>query len=158
MEILSSRNSAEQRYWEICTKVVKENALELYDLEYISSNATLRVFIYDPKTKTAVIEDCVKIDRAMTPYLEEDWVADNIILEVSSPGMFRPLRMHEHFDLAMNQMIMCVLAGKVEGIKGNKVRGQLVGFDKNGIKLKINDSEFTLSFENIKKVNLDPDY
>ena len=158
MELLKTRTSLEQKYLDICKEVVEENDLKLYDVEYVSNSSTLRVFIYDDKTKTAVIEDCVKIDRAMTPHLEEDWVADNLVLEVSSPGMFRPIKSQEHLELAKDEIINCVLLGQVEGIKGNKVRGKLVSFNDKNIILDMDGKEVSLPIEKVKKANLDPDY
>lgn len=158
MELNKSKTSLEQKYWDICSEVVAQNNLKLYDVEYVASSSTLRVFIYDEATKTAVLDDCVRVDRAMTPYLEEDWVADNLVLEVSSPGMFRPLKSWEHFQLANGEMVLCVLHSQVEGVKGNKARGKLLGINDKIINLEIDGKEVSLPVEQVKKANLDPDY
>ena len=158
MELNKSKSNLENKYWEMCQEVVHENNLKLYDVEYINSSSTLRVFIFDEKTKTADLDDCVKIDRAMTPYLEADWVSDKLVLEVSSPGMFRPLKEEKHFELAKDENVLAVLNDKIEGVKGNKIRGKLKDFDKESFKLDIGGDEVTLPLVKVKKVNLDPDY
>ena len=83
----------EQKLHALCTQVVEDSALELYDLEYRGSTGLLRVIIRNPKTDTASIEDCVQIDRSLSPYIErKEWMPQKLVLEVSSPGLDRPLR------------------------------------------------------------------
>ena len=67
MELEIKRSNLEQKFFELTEKIVHENNYALYDVEYHSGSSTLRVFIMDPETKTAVIEDCVKVDRAFDP-------------------------------------------------------------------------------------------
>ena len=68
LELEIKRSNLEQKFFDLTEKIVKENSYALYDVEYLSGSSTLRVFIMDPKTKTAVIEDCIKVDRAFDPY------------------------------------------------------------------------------------------
>ncbi|MBP9673975.1 MAG: hypothetical protein KBD63_02685 [Bacteriovoracaceae bacterium] len=64
------RNELEQKFFELCNLVVQEQGLCLYDLFYNASSALLRLFIMNKKTGTALIEDCVKVDSALSPYFE----------------------------------------------------------------------------------------
>ena len=101
MELAKSLSKTEQRYTDLSLKVIEECGLELYDLEFAAGSSTLRVFIRDPQTNSAEIDDCVKVDRAFSPYCEElEWIPDNFVLEVSSPGIYRGLKKLEHFEVA----------------------------------------------------------
>ena len=100
------RTGIEEKFFTICCEVVKENGYVLYDMDYIIGSTTLRLFIMDPNTNTALIEDCVKVDRALSPFFEEDWVPESIVLEVSSPGVYRPLKTLSHFEAVKNEYIL----------------------------------------------------
>ena len=108
MELTKNLSQTEQKYTELAMKIVAECDLELYDLEFVQGSSTLRVFIRDPKTNTAEIDDCVKVDRAFSPYCEDlEWIPDNFILEVSSPGVYRSLKRLDHFE-AESEVLLVV--------------------------------------------------
>lgn len=157
-------NSIERRFLDLCRQVVSDSGLELYDFNYNASSGLLQVFIVNPETGTALIEDCVKVDRGFDAFLEEDWLPENLTLEVSSPGVYRALVTASHFDGALNQPIQLLLKKRFEEIvegcpkkfKGQKkVKMLLVAQDETALTLKYNDSTFTVPFEVIKKANLE---
>lgn len=169
MELVKNRTGIEAKFFELCTKVVPENGLILYDMEYVSGSYTLKVFVMDESTGSAVIEDCVKIDRALTPFIDElEWVPEQLILEVSSPGMFRDLKTLEHFETSVDQLVSVTINGKLpsEAIEGaskkvanaKKFRGFLREVSDKQIIIDIEGFELPIGFEQIKKANLDPDY
>lgn len=169
MELIKNRTGIEAKFYELCSKVIPENGLQLYDMEYVSGSYTLKVFVMDEKTSSAVIEDCVKVDRALTPFIDElEWVPEQLILEVSSPGMFRDLKNLEHFQSSINQIISVTISGKLPGevISGvskkianaKKFRGLLREVSDKEIIIDIEGLSLPIAFEQIKKANLDPDY
>jgi len=168
MELTKNLSQTEQKYTELAMKIVAECDLELYDLEFVQGSSTLRVFIRDPKTNTAEIDDCVKVDRAFSPYCEDlEWIPDNFILEVSSPGVYRSLKRLDHFEAAIGSIISCSIHGKLtddqlaglnkKSAKGNKLRGILKEISEEKIVMDIDGQMLSLSFEQIKRANLDPD-
>jgi ribosome maturation factor RimP len=159
----------EGRLYELCNPVVIENGLELYDLQYNVSQSNLVLFIQNPVTATVLIEDCIKIDRALGPLIEAaEWIPNNFVLEVSSPGVNRLLRFQEHFVKAINSHILLQLHHKLNqedcpslpkkywNLK--KIRGVLLSVEADKITLSL-DSDFSVEIncKNIKKANLDPD-
>lgn len=169
MDLVKDRTGIEAKFYELCNKVVPENGLKLYDMEYVSGSYTLRVYIMDEKTGSAVIEDCVKIDRALSPFIDEfDWIPEQLVLEVSSPGMFRDLKTLEHFQSAVNEIISVTITGKLdeEILKGaskkianaKKFRGNLTQVDDSRILMDIDGFSLPINFKQMKKANLDPDY
>lgn len=163
-----ARAGIEKKFFELCSKVIAQEGFELYDLDYLTGSSTLRVFIQNPTTKNAVIEDCVKIDRALTPYIDtEEWIPSTLVLEVSSPGIFRQLRTLEHYSDAQGKIISTVITGNLDenlnkGLKNNllkqkKFRGVLKSVNQDGIEISVEDMNVKLNFEQIKKSNLDPE-
>lgn len=170
MDLNRERVGTELKLYELSLNIVeKECGYKLYDLEYVPGSSTLRVFIMDPKTKTAVIEDCVKVDRGFTPYCEtENWIPHDFVLEVSSPGMYRELKTKEHFDLAQGEFILLSLSTeqleaadkeelkRFDALTSLRLRGKLLQFSDENVTLEIGNEEIKVKFKNIKKVNMDP--
>lgn len=153
--------------------VVESLSYQLYDLEYITGSSTLRVYIMNPETKTADLDDCVKITRAMNPFFEEEaesehqWIPNDIVLEVSSPGIDRSLKTMEHFEWAIGETIYCKITGKLDEAlveeapksikKANTFKGLLKEVSKENIVLEVDGFVFPLSYEQIKKANIEPE-
>jgi ribosome maturation factor RimP len=103
MELTINRNELEQKFYDLSTKVVDNLGYKLYDLEYISSQALLRIYIMDPATSSALIEDCVKVDKAFDEHIDQSWIPE-FTLEVSSPGMYRKIRCLEQLKMAVGEV------------------------------------------------------
>lgn len=169
MELEKKRTGNELKFYELTLKIVESFDYELYDLEYVAGSSTLRVFIMDPETKTAVIEDCIKVDRAFDEYVEtENWIPNDFVLEVSSPGMYRKLKTYKHFELAIGQIISVTITGKLsegqaielpKALKNqSQFRGTLLETSTDKILIETTDAKVELSFSQIKKASLDPDF
>lgn len=166
MQLGKDRTGIEKKFFELASQAVGSLGFQLYDMDYISGAHLLRLYIMNPQTKSAVLDDCVTVDRAMTPHLEQDWVPQELTLEVSSPGVYRHLRTREHFQMALGERLQLALkeplvfkGPKDKEIKRQKVVGFLKSFDDTGIRLGLvpEDSEHEIKFEIIKKATLDPD-
>ncbi len=168
MQLTKDRTGIELRLYELALKIVEELGYELYDLDYIKGSSTLRIFIMDPKTKSAVIEDCIKVDRAFTPYCEtEEWIPSDFVLEVSSPGVYRALKTKKHFDDVIGETILVSLSRELneqqksslpaKAHKTKKMRGKLTFVDDVKINIDYEGASLGISFDQIKKASLDPD-
>lgn len=167
MELDKKRSGLNEKFYKLVTEIMPTTGLELYEMTYNASNSTLVVFIIDPETNTAVIEDCIKVDRAFSePFEELSWIPENVRLEVSSPGMYRKLFGLAHFVKAVGQRVSVTLGKNVELDSSlskkiqsmNPLIGELeeVKEDKE-IVLNIDDSKVVVSFSDIKKANLEPE-
>lgn len=168
MDINAVRSGLEKKFLLLCEPVVQEAGYRLYDLEYVVGQKLLRLYIQDPKTGSALIEDCVKVDHALSePFETEEWIPEEIVLEVSSPGVYRHLATLEHFKMSIGEMIAVVIMGQLsdeqtdgapKGIKGEKkFRGKLVEVNDENIVIEIKGFSLKLTYKQIKKTNLDPD-
>jgi len=160
------RSAIELKFWELFESLVQQQGLNLYDLQYLPGQHLLRVFIWDKATKTATLDDCVKIDKAFDPYLEESWVPTELTLEVSSPGVYRELNCQEHLRQAQGDLVQLTLFNKLllserpglpKKFNGQKkVRGFLKKIDQEVV-VDLGQYDLTLTFDDIKKANLDPE-
>lgn len=168
MDVNQERNGLEKKFHHLIEPVVQEAGYRLYDLEYITGQKLLRLYIQDPRTGSALIEDCVKVDHALSePFEKETWIPEEITLEVSSPGVYRHIANLEHFKMSLNEMIAVVIMGQLseeqttgapKGIKGEKkFRGKLVEVNAEDYVIDIKGFKLKLNYKQTKKVNLDPD-
>lgn len=161
MEIEKTRTGLEKKLFELCMPVVKELNLSLYDLDYINVQAVLRLFINRHEEMTADLDDCMKVDRALSPHFEEaEWIPENITLEVSSPGVYRHLATLNHFKEAIEEWVQCtVFTNAMTELKGKKkVRGILKEVTNNDITLDLEGEPLSIKIEQIKRANVDPSF
>ncbi len=162
------REGLEKRFFDLCLKVVTDCGYKLYDLEWHPGSGELRLFIMDPKTGSAVIDDCAKIDRELSPYIEnETWMPENLVLEVSSPGLFRNLTSAEHFKMIEGQEALVTLFKNISeeqcpelprAFRHNmKPKVKIIEAFEAMVKVEIKDIRFDLPYEQIKKANLETD-
>ena len=111
----SSRQTIEQRAWEVCEPHVEAEGLELVDLEYLREREgwILRLFIDRPGAKVGV-EDCALISRTLDKVLDvEDFIPHEYNLEVSSPGLDRPLKKPKHYQQAIGKKVKVKTFGPI---------------------------------------------
>lgn len=168
MDINQERSGLEKKFYLMCEPVVQEAGYRLYDLEYVTTQKLLRLYIQDPRTGSALIEDCVKVDHALTaPFETETWIPEDVVLEVSSPGVYRHLSSLEHFRMTIGEIIFVVIMGQLsdeqlvgapKGMKGEKkFRGKLLEANNEEYTVEIKGYPLRLNYKQTKKVNLDPD-
>ncbi|MEO0367959.1 MAG: ribosome maturation factor RimP, partial [Pseudomonadota bacterium] len=111
-------------------------------------NAILRVFI-DSKDGVDV-EDCAKASRQFSAILDvEDPVSGKYLLEVSSPGIDRPLAKPAHFEAVIGEEIKVRTSTLVEGRR--RFKGRLISTDDDGIEIQVDDSIYSLSYLDLDK-------
>lgn len=156
----------DKKFFELCSKVVTTEGLEVYDMDYLYGSHELRLYVVDPETGSAVIDDCIKIDNALTPYIdEEEWMPSELTLEVSSPGVYRGLTCVEHFEAACGELVQLVLKKKLEEKVPNglpkkianqkKVIATLVEATNEGIVIELEENKINFIYDEIKKANLE---
>ncbi len=153
----------ERKFFDKCNPIIEAEGLETYDLSYVPGSTTLKIFIQNPKTKTALIDDCVRVDHALDPVFTEEWVPETIVLEVSSPGVFRPLKTQKHFEQAVGEWIALTLeeeilvsvAGKERKLRS--LRAKLLGINGEQLQLQSENFEISVDAQKIKKATLDPE-
>jgi ribosome maturation factor RimP len=169
MDITKNRLGVEKKFWELCVPVVQEQGLALYDLEFLPGQKLLRLYIMNPETKSAVIEDCVKVDHALTPFFEsETWMPAEVTLEVGSPGVYRHVNSLAHFQLGLGETHAVTIMGSLDPVANpgapkkvlaaKKFRGELLEVRPDAIVIETDDGNVTLAFASIKNAQVDPDF
>ena len=165
-----------QRLHEIVEPVLDADGLELVELQLQRGprRYLLRVLIdrkgrvdYRPppadKTEDAAaldgvtIDDCARTSKALSPLLDvEDVIAGAYTLEVSSPGVNRPLRKPAHFARAVGEKVRVKTRVPIGGT--NLHVAPLLSADDDRIVIEVGDEHIEVPYRLISKANLDFDF
>lgn len=145
-------SSLEQTLTELLSPPVEALGFELVGIEYIRSrNPILRVYI--DKEGGVTVEDCADASYQISAVMDvEDPITAAYALEVSSPGLDRPLFTIEHYQRHIDQEIQLTLRIAVQNRRNWK--GVLQKVDGEMISLLVDGQSLTVAFGNIQKGNL----
>lgn len=133
---------------------------ELVELEQAGSKARpilrLRIDKAGPAEESGVtLEDCTKVSRAVEAFLDErDDLSERYVLEVSSPGVERPLVKRRDYERFTGREI-AVKTSQPVGEHGKRVAGVLRGISANDqIELEVGGNVVTVPLADVKKAHL----
>jgi ribosome maturation factor RimP len=143
--------------------ILVRDGYELVEVEWVRGGGrwTLRVFIDRPGG--VGIEDCQLVSRTIEPVLDvEDFIEPAYDLEVSSPGLDRPLRTPEHFARYAGQRVHVKaygpVAGTAPGSPGRKHwTGTLQGFQDGAVLVDVDGVVHRIPHDQIAKAHLEYD-
>lgn len=119
---------------ELVMPIILENQFELVDVEYVKEGANWYLRIYVDKENGIDIDDCVLVSRALEEKLDsEDFIADAYILEVSSPGLTRPLKKEKDFLRNLGKRVEVKLYKEQDGVK--EFEAELTGYEAEQVML-----------------------
>lgn len=137
--------------------VAESLGCEFWGLDYITRPNSSLLRIYIDKEEGIGVKDCESVSRQVSAVMDvEDPIAGNYTLEVSSPGMDRPLFKLEHFVAYAGQNIKLKLRTAFEGRRN--FSGLLKGVEEDEIVLQVDQEEYLLPYELIDKANVVPTY
>ena len=96
-----AKKDYESRTEAMLMPIVETKGFELVDVEWGKEGANWYLRAYIDKENGITVDDCEEVSRALSDLLdEEDFISENYILEVSSPGLDRPLKKEKDFAKA----------------------------------------------------------
>ncbi|MFT7558221.1 MAG: ribosome maturation factor RimP [Flavobacteriales bacterium] len=128
---------------------------EFWGVEYFvqGKQSLLRVFI--EKNDGVLVEDCERVSRQVSSVMDvEDLIKTEYTLEVSSPGLDRPLFSLDQFSAHIGESIKLRLRVALNGQR--KFSGLLRSIENDEIVLEFGSEEYVLPFELIEKANVVP--
>lgn len=147
------KQDIEQHCTDLVTPIIEENHFELVDVEYVKEGADYYLRVYADKEGGIDINDCVLISRALEAKLdEENKLTDPYILEVSSPGLTRPLKKEKDFKRSLGKLVEFKLYKAQDGLKEGE--GILTDYSENEVILTIDEKTVTLLRNEISMIRL----
>lgn len=134
---MNKRELYESKTEELVQPLVDKNKFELVDVEYVKEAGTNYLRVYIDKEGGITIDDCEIISRALSDLLDEkDYIDEAYILEVSSPGLGRPLKKDKDFARSIGEEVDVKLFKPIEKQK-----------EFSGILESYNDTEVTIRLD-----------
>ena len=137
--------------------LVEDLGFEFVGIEYSSNPKNPVLVIYMDKPDGVVVEDCETVSREVAALLDvEDPIPGHFVLEVSSPGLDRPLFSLQHFEQFVGELAQVSLFAPMNGRR--KFKGRILGVRDGRVNFEQDGVELALEHGNIAKARLVPDY
>ena len=146
-----------KRTEEFLESIREELSFEIVDVEFVREGSTWYLRAYCDKEGGIGVEDCADISRRVSDWLDEtDFISENYILEVSSPGLGRVLKKDKDLQRELGKTVEGTLYRAVGGKK--EFLGDLKAFDKDTVTIASDDGEQTIERKNIALIRLYIDF
>ncbi len=147
----------EQKTEELLRPVMEEHKFELVDVEYVREAGTWYLRAYIDKEGGITIDDCETVSRVLSDLLDEqDFIEEAYILEVSSPGLGRPLKKDKDFKRSIGEEVE-IRTYRAIG-KQKEFTGVLKGFDEENIRIEMDGKETLFARKDVALVRLAFDF
>lgn len=148
------KKSIESAIEELVSPIVDDKGFEIVDIEYVKEAGEYYLRVFLDKEGGISLNDCEAVSRELSEILDvKDPIKDNYFLEVSSPGLDRPLKKDKDFVRYQGRDVEIKLYKPLNGSK--QFEGELVGLneDKN-IVVIIDDNEVEFNKKDVALVRL----
>jgi ribosome maturation factor RimP len=144
------------RLLELLAPEIESLGYELVELDVpAQGGGTLRVYI-DSEDGIA-LDDCERVSHRISGVLDvEDPIPAHYVLEVSSPGLDRPLRTEEHFRRQQGRLVKLVLAAGRPGRR--RYKGRILEVANGALEIEVDDERISVSLSDIESARLVPEY
>ena len=147
----------EKRLTEMLTSPVEALGFELVGVEFVRAGKHSILRVYIDKEAGIDVDDCADVSHQVSAVLDvEDPITTEYNLEVSSPGMDRPLFKAAHYESIIGETVSVKLRMPIDGRRNFK--GTLLSCENGVISVKVDNDTFELAVENIEKGNLVPNF
>jgi len=135
-------------------KAAIEAGCELVEIEYVKEGAYWYLRVYIDKEDGIMLSDCEAVNLPISQMLDEkDPIQETYFLEVSSPGLERPLKTEKDYMRAINKEVTVKLYQAEDGIR--QFDGVLAGLKDGIVSIKVNELEMkAVSIKSIAKIQL----
>jgi len=143
---------------QIIRRPVEAMGYELVGVELLrGGGSSLLLRVYIDRENGIDLDDCSAVSHQLSGVLDvEDPIAENYSLEVSSPGLDRPLFELEHFQRFMGRKVRLKLMSPVEGRR--KLQGILAGIEGESVLVDETGELYRVAFDQIDTARLVPEF
>ena len=137
---MSKKEIYEQKTEEILLPIVEKNGFELWDVEYVKEGGNWYLRAYIDKPGGINVDDCEVVSRELSDILDEkDYIDEAYILEVSSPGLGRPLKKEKDFERSLGEEVEIRTYRMIDRQK--EFTGILKSYDKETVTIEMEDTQ-----------------
>lgn len=137
---MSIREQYEQKAEALAEPIISSFGFELVDVEYVKEAGSWYLRLYIDKEGGITIDDCEAVSRLFSDKLdEEDFIDDAYIMEVSSPGLGRPLKKEKDFKRSLGKEVEIRTYRPID--KQKEFFGILSAYDETHVTIALDDQE-----------------
>ena len=141
---MSKKENYESKTEALLLPIAEKNHVEIYDVEYVKEGGSWYLRAYIDKPGGITVNDCEAVSRAFSDKLDEnDFIEDSYIMEISSPGLDRPLKKEKDFARSMGKLVEVRTYRPID--KQKEFCGVLDAYDENSV--TINEDGALRTFE-----------
>jgi len=134
--------------------ILLNEEMELVDIEYRRESKGWILRLILDKEGGVTLDNCTRVSQEVGRNLDvEDFIQTPYTLEVSSPGLTRPLKTEKDFMKYCNRLIKVKTVDPVENRR--QFKGELLGVSQGQIEIKVEGEVFQISLSNVAKANLE---
>ncbi len=146
-----------QRVRTIAEPILSEEGMELLEVEYRRESRGWILRLYIDKQGGVTLDDCTRVSREVGRNLDvEDFIPSAYTLEISSPGLTRPLKTAKDFLRYRNRLVHVKTLSPVEN--RSHFSGRLLGISEKGIEIEADGQIFQILLSNVSKANLEVEW
>lgn len=135
---MAKREEYEAKAEQFLTKLLAEYQFELVDVEYVKEAGNWYLRAYIDKEGGITVDDCEVVSRRFSDWLDqEDFIEDSYIMEISSPGLGRPLKKDKDFERSLGEEVEIRLYKPRN--KQKEFTGILKAYDKDTVTIETED-------------------
>ncbi|MEW6377693.1 MAG: ribosome maturation factor RimP [Thermodesulfobacteriota bacterium] len=144
------------RVREIADSILSKEGMELVEIEYRRESKGWVLRIYIDKKGGVTLDDCTLVSQEVGRTLDvEDFISTPYTLEVSSPGLTRPLKSEKDFIKHLNRLVKVKTVDLIENRR--QFKGRLLGISGSQIEIEMEGKVFQIPLSNVAKANLEID-
>lgn len=146
-------NTMRQKIFQLAEQVAEEQGVELFGIELLGKGKVLlRVFI--DKDGGVTLDDCQRFSKSLGIVLDvENPIPGSYKMEVSSPGLDRPLRNLKDYEKNTGKLARVITKEKIEN--RNFFIGRILGIHYGMIQLLVGEQEMNIPVDNISRASLE---
>jgi len=153
MRVTNTNSVLVRELSQLIEPILDEMGVELVDIEYLSYHGRWIVRIYVDKEGGITVDDCARVSREIDEIIDiKDIIHHAYVLEVSSPGLNRPLKKEKDFQRAVGKKIKARISVPLKGRR--HFIGYLKDFRNDTLYLEVENNLVSLSRQDVDKANL----
>ena len=136
--------------------IVLNEGMEVVDVEYRRESAGWVLRLILDKEGGVTLDDCTRISQEVGRSLDvEDVIQTPYTLEVSSPGLTRPLKTEKDFMKYRHRLVKVKTVDPIQNRR--QFKGRLLGVSENGVEIEVDGGIYQIPLSNVAKANLEID-
>ena len=154
---MSKKEIYEQKAEALVSPIVEKYGFELVDVEYVKEGGSFYLRAYIDKPGGITVDDCETVSREFSDKLDEaDFIEEAYIMEVSSPGLGRPLKKEKDFKRSIGKEVEIRTYRPIDREK--EFYGVLKAYDENSVTIDCEEKERTFQKAEIALIRLAFDF